>query len=68
MTQAVGPNVRISGAPIGPRSESDIRVDFRDPRRIVAASNALDTFVQAQFFSSNARRHVGSVDVRPRGQ
>jgi hypothetical protein len=52
MTQAVGRDARISGVQITPCSESDIRLDFRDPRRIIAASNAIGA-PQAQFFSRN---------------
>lgn len=49
---AVGANVLISGPP-GPRSESDIRINFRNPQKIIAASNNLDgSGRQAQFFSS----------------
>ncbi len=49
---AAGANVLISGPP-GPRSESDIRINFRDPRKIIAASNNLDgSGRQAQFYSS----------------
>src|SRR4051812_7465374 len=53
MTQAVGRDARISGVQINPRSESDIRLDFRDPRRIIAASNAIGSAGPAQFFSRN---------------
>jgi hypothetical protein len=53
MTQAVGRDARISGVQITPRSESDIRLDFRDPRRIIAASNNIGNGGQAQFFSRN---------------
>jgi BNR repeat-like domain len=52
MTQAVGRDARISGAQTNLRSESDIRLDFGDPRRIIAASNASGAS-QAQFFSGN---------------
>ena len=47
-----GANVRISG-PTGPRSESDIRINFKNPMRIIAASNNLEgSGRQAQFYSS----------------
>ncbi|MEA2603680.1 MAG: serine protease [Acidobacteriota bacterium] len=49
-----GPNVRVSGASPVPCSESDIRVDYRNPRRIVAASNNLGgSGAQAQFWSAD---------------
>jgi hypothetical protein len=35
----VGPDFRLSGAQTSPRSESDIRVNYWDPSRIVSASN-----------------------------
>lgn len=49
----VGENLRISGASNKPRSESDIRIKFSDPNRIIAASNNLDNGRQAQFFSTD---------------
>ena len=48
----VGTNRRISGLQVTSRSESDIRVNFRRPRRIIAASNAFGTG-QAQFWSTD---------------
>ncbi|HYX26848.1 MAG TPA: sialidase family protein [Thermoanaerobaculia bacterium] len=49
---AAGSNVRVSGASPVPRSESDVRVDFRNPRRIIAASNNLGgSGAQAQYWS-----------------
>jgi hypothetical protein len=47
----VGPDRRISGRQTTPRSESDIRVNFWNPDRIVAASNAIGASRQAQFYS-----------------
>jgi hypothetical protein len=38
-TAATGTDHRISGLQTSPRNESDIRIDFRNPRRIIAASN-----------------------------
>src|SRR5262245_16373265 len=35
---SAGANVRISGPAGGPRSESDIRINFRNPQQVVAAS------------------------------
>src|SRR6185295_990908 len=49
---AVGANVLISG-PGALRSESDIRIDFKNPLRIIGAANNLDgSGRQAQFYSS----------------
>lgn len=49
---SAGANVLISG-PTGPRSESDIRINFKNPMRIIAASNNLEgSGRQAQFYSS----------------
>src|SRR5574337_1641718 len=46
-------NFRVSGAHPNPRSESDIRVNFNDPSKIIAASNAVNDSNQAQFFSTD---------------
>ncbi|HEX2711624.1 MAG TPA: hypothetical protein VHM88_05290, partial [Candidatus Acidoferrales bacterium] len=55
--EVIGANIRISGAQIAPRSGSDIRVDYTNPRRIIAASNAIDLVgTQAQFHSSDGGR------------
>ena len=45
--------IRISGANANPRSESDIRVNFRDTTKIIAASNAINDSNQAQFYSTD---------------
>ena len=45
---------RISGTSINIRSECDIRVDPNDTDHIIAASNDITTFVQAQFASTDA--------------
>src|SRR5262249_54015392 len=50
---AVGPNVRISGKNTTPRSESDIRVNFGNPKQIISGSNNLGESRQAQFFSGD---------------
>jgi hypothetical protein len=51
---AVGANLRISGAQTAPRSESDIRINFGDGAKIVAASNNIGgNGAQAQYFSTN---------------
>ncbi len=45
---------RISGAQTSPRSESDIRVNYQNPQKIIGASNNISsTGRQAMFFSSN---------------
>jgi hypothetical protein len=45
---------RISGAQTSPRSESDIRVNYLNPQKIIGASNNISsTGRQAMFFSSN---------------
>ena len=47
-------NVRASGAQTTPRSESDIRINFRNPDQVIAASNAVTSGgQQAQFYSSD---------------
>ena len=48
---SVGPNVRISGVFDNPRSDSDIRVNFNNPKQIIGASNNIGAGPQAQFFS-----------------
>ncbi|HXU47067.1 MAG TPA: hypothetical protein VN783_16175 [Thermoanaerobaculia bacterium] len=51
----VGANLPISGPSASPRSESDIRINFKNPQRIVAAANNLDgSGRQLQAFSSTA--------------
>src|SRR6185436_15409048 len=45
---------RISGAQTAPRSESDIRVNYWDPTKIIGASNNISgSGSQAQFYSTN---------------
>jgi hypothetical protein len=44
-------DIRISGAQPAPRSESDIRVNYNDISKIIAASNDIGNFIQAQFYS-----------------
>lgn len=46
--------VRVSGAQTSPRSESDIRVNYWNPQKIIGASNNISgAGVQAQFYSSD---------------
>jgi hypothetical protein len=50
----VGSNLRVSGAQTVPRSESDIRINYLNPLKVIAASNNIGgTGQQAQYFSSN---------------
>jgi hypothetical protein len=46
-------NIRISGAQTTPRSESDIRINFNNTNHIIAASNAIGSSNQAQFYSND---------------
>ncbi len=49
-----GLNLRISGAQTSRRSESDIRVNYWDPTKIIGASNNIGgSGQQAQFYSTN---------------
>jgi hypothetical protein len=51
---AVGSNLRISGAAASPRSESDVRVNFWNRDKILAASNNIGgSGAQAQLYSSD---------------
>jgi hypothetical protein len=51
---STSPNVRVSGSSPVPRSESDIRVNYRDPRKIIAAANNIGgSGSQAQFWSTD---------------
>src|SRR5258705_1292863 len=59
-------NVRISGAQSFPYSESDIRVNLNDPRKIIAAANANVTAGgtgQGQFFSSDGGANWGQTNL-----
>jgi hypothetical protein len=50
----VGSNVRTSGAQTSPRSESDIRINYWNPLKVIAASNNISASgQQAQFYSSD---------------
>lgn len=54
-TATVSGEVRISGLQSAPRSESDIRVNYWDPTKIVGASNNISgSGSQSQFYSSNS--------------
>ena len=50
----VSANVRLSGAQTVPRSESDIRINFWNPLKVIAASNSIGgTGQQAQYYSND---------------
>jgi CARDB protein len=49
----MSPDLRISGASPNSRSESDIRLNYQDSSKIVAASNDLVASTQPQFFSTD---------------
>jgi hypothetical protein len=50
----VGGNVRTSGAQTVPRSESDVRINFWNPLKIIVASNNIGgSGQQAQYYSSD---------------
>jgi len=50
----VSPNSRVSGAQTAPRSESDIRINFWNPLKVIAASNNIGgTGQQAQYWSTD---------------
>jgi len=54
LAATVGANTRISGAQTSPRSESDIRINFWNPSKIIGASNAIVSGgAQAQFYSAD---------------
>ncbi len=46
-------NLRISGAQINVRDESDVRVNFRNTSQIIGASNNVASGPQAQFYSTD---------------
>ena len=50
---AVGPDLRISGLQITPRSESDIALNINDTSKIIAGANAIGASRLAQFFSAD---------------
>jgi len=61
---SVGGNLRISGAQSVPRSESDIRINFWNGTKVVAASNNVGgNEFQAQYFSTDAGAHWGQTTL-----
>ena len=54
LSASAGTNVRTSGAQTASRSESDIRINYWDPTKIIAASNNIGgSGLQAQYYSSD---------------
>ena len=54
MTATVGSNLRMSGAQTSSRSESDVRINYWDPTKIISASNNISASgMQAEFYSTN---------------
>ena len=56
-------NIRISGAQTFPYSESDIRVNFNDASKIIAAANAISLGEQGQFYSSDSGATWGQTSL-----
>ncbi len=57
-------DLRLSGVQSTPRSESDIRVNYQDHQKIVAASNSISAAgVQAQFHSADGGRTWGQTSL-----
>ena len=56
-------DLRISGATTNARSESDIRLNYGDPSRVIAASNDLNATTQPQFFSTDGGATWGSTNL-----
>ncbi len=60
----VGPNTRISGSQSNPRAESDIRIDFWNPNRVIAGANNLGgSGLQAQFYSTDGGQTWGQTTL-----
>ncbi len=60
----VGTNVRASGAQTTPRSESDIRINFNNPSRVIAGSNSITSGGrQAMFYSSDGGSTWGQTSL-----
>lgn len=61
---AIGPNRRISGAQTTPRYESDIRVNYQNSDKIIAACNDLGGW-QKQFYSRDGGTTWGQTSLIP---
>ena len=60
----VGGEKRVSGAQAAPRSESDIRVNYWDPMKIIGASNNISgSGSQAQFYSTDGGATWGQTSL-----
>ncbi|HEV8241002.1 MAG TPA: hypothetical protein VGS57_16670 [Thermoanaerobaculia bacterium] len=60
----VSGEVRVSGLQSAPRSESDIRVNYWDPTKIIGASNNISgSGTQAQFYSTNGGTSWGQTSL-----
>ncbi|HTQ78811.1 MAG TPA: sialidase family protein, partial [Thermoanaerobaculia bacterium] len=60
----VGADHRISGLQTAPRSESDIRINFRDPSRIISASNDIEASGhQSVYYSSDGGATWGQTSL-----
>jgi hypothetical protein len=59
----VGQNLQISDQSDTPRSESDIRINFNNPKQIIAASNNIGNGRQAQFFSGDGGASWGQTTL-----
>jgi hypothetical protein len=63
-TATVGGEKRTSGAQTAPRSESDIRVNYLDPMKIIGASNNISgSGSQAQFYSTDGGATWGQTSL-----
>src|SRR6185369_14766506 len=63
-TAIVGGEKRISGSQTAPRSESDIRVNYWDPMKIIGASNNISgSGAQAQFYSTDGGATWGQTSL-----
>ena len=63
-SMTLSPNQRISGLQTSPRSESDIRINFWNPSKVIAASNnILGDGRLAQFYSSDGGTTWGQTQL-----
>jgi len=63
-TAKIGTEVSVSGPPAAPRSESDIRIDFRNPSRIISASNDIEVGGrQIVYYSGNGGATWGQTSL-----
>jgi hypothetical protein len=63
-TATAGADHRVSGLQVAPRSESDIRINFRDPSRILSASNDIESSGrQGVYYSSDGGATWGQTSL-----